>query len=367
VRVVQLSTFAEACGIATYTEALVDALAGQGVDTTVLSPRPAAVPEHQARVEPARLWSRNRGTTAEAAEVLEAISASRPDLVHLQINAGLFSPEFVAALTAGLRQRGIPSVATLHDRQPGSLIARIRHHALLLALGDAALVVHNAAHAAELSPRAPTIIPHGVTGPTGEVATAERPPDGNFVIAHFGFLLRDKGIAEVIEAVAALRSRGDVRLRYHVLGAVGDGPASRATYRELLRLIRSHQLTETVQLDPSFAPLDDSLRALRRADWIVLNYQSGSAQGTSGAVRHALASGRPVAVSQAKIFDDVREAVHTLQGALPDALAALVQAPRLMTETQARARVFREAHAWERVARLHRVLYEGHIARTKNG
>ena len=349
-RVVQLSTFAEACGIA-----------------TVMSPHRAVAPERETRLEPVRLWSRNRGTIAEAAEVLQALAALRPDLVHLQINAGLFSPEFVAALTAGLRQQRLPCVATLHDRQPPSLIARIRHHALLLALGDAALVVHNPAHAAELSARAPTIIPHGVTGPTGEVPVAERAPDGTFVIAHFGFLLRDKGIGDMIEAVAALRSRGDVRLRYHVLGAISDSEASRATYRDLVRLVRSHQLTETVRLDPSFATLDDSLRALRRADWIVLNYQSGSAQGTSGAVRHALASGRPVAVSQAAIFDDVREAVHTLHGPLPDALAALMQAPELAARTQARARVFREAHAWERVARLHRELYERHLARTKNG
>ncbi|HEX2659607.1 MAG TPA: glycosyltransferase, partial [Polyangia bacterium] len=213
---------------------------------------------------------------------------------------------------------------------------------------------------------APTVIPHGVAAPTREDPFVERSGDGAFVIAHFGFLLRDKGIAEVIEAVAALRARGEERVRYHVLGAVGDGEASRATYRELVRLVRRHHLNDAVELVPSFQPLDQSLRTLRRADWIVLNYQSGSAQGTSGAVRHALASGRPVAVSPASIFDDVREAVHTLQGPLPDALSALMATPALATETQARAHAFREAHAWPSVARLHRELYERVVDGTKN-
>ena len=63
----------------------------------------------------------------------------------------------------------------------------------------------------------------------------------------------------------------------------------------------------------------------------------------------------------------MREAVHTLQGPLPDALAALMRTPGLMARTQARARAFREAHAWEQVARLHREVYERHLARTKNG
>lgn len=360
--VVQLSTFAESCGIATYTEALVGALASTGVMATVLSPRPATQPERQAGTQPSRLWSRNRATPSEAKRVLEEIARLTPDLVHLQINAGLFSPEFVATLSAGLRQRRIPCVATLHDRQPPGWVSRFRHHALLVALGDAALIVHNRAHAVELRARAATVIPHGVALSKPDSAAPEREPDARFVIAHFGFLLRDKGVREVVEAVAALRARGEVGWRYDVLGAVHDSDASRGMYRELVALVRSLRVTDIVELDPTFKTLDESLLALRRADWIVLNYGTGSAQGTSGAVRHALASGRPVAVSQAPIFDDVREAVHTLRGPLPDALSELMRDPALAATTQARGRAFREAHAWERVARLHRDFYERQLA-----
>lgn len=362
--VVQLSTFAEPCGIATYTEALVGGLALAGVTTTVLAPFRATPPE--ASSQPQRLWSRNRGTPAEATRVLETIARLSPDLVHCQINAGLFSPQFVATLSAGLRQRQIPLVATLHDRQPPSLVARLRHHALLLSLGDAALVVHNGAHAVELGARTSTVLPHGVAVSMSDRWGPEREPDDQFVIAHFGFLLRDKGVREVVEAVAALRARGEHRLRYQVLGAVYDSEASRAMYRELVGLVRNLQLVDTVRLDPTFKTADESLLALRRADWIILNYRSGSAQGTSGAVRHALASGRPVAVSQASIFDDVRDAVHTLRGPLPDALSELIAATELAAQTQARARAFRDAHAWPHIARLHRDLYESCIAQTKS-
>ena len=76
---------------------------------------------------------------------------------------------------------------------------------------------------------------------------------------------------------------------------------------------------------------------LSAADWILLNYATDTSQGASGAVRRALSSGRPVAVSRAPIFDDVREAVHTIgDGPLAPAIAGLFN-DQLAQDARARA------------------------------
>ena len=68
---------------------------------------------------------------------------------------------------------------------------------------------------------------------------------------------------------------------------------------------------------------------------VVLNYRTGNAQGSSGAVTRALGSGRPVAVSEAPVFDDVRGAVHTLRGDLATALGQALQDDDLAEQTMA--------------------------------
>jgi glycosyltransferase involved in cell wall biosynthesis len=360
VHVLQLSTFHERCGIATYTEGLARALEADRTRVTILSPHlQEADPGHGS--QPPRLWSRNRATAAEAKAVARRIQELRPDLVHVQFNSGLFSASFLAVLANCLARAGIGMVATLHARRPESVSGRLKLARVLFAFRHARLVVHNRAHADELRPRDVHVIPHGIAETRDSFpprAPVHRDPQSPLLLVHFGFLFPDKGIHEVIAAIAELHKKGVARFRYIVCGAVYSSDESKQYHRYLVDLVRRTGLEDHVRIAGEFLDEARTLVEIGMADWVLLNYGTGSAQGTSGAVRHALATCRPVAVSRAPIFDDIREAVHTLRAPLPEALIELAANPALATQTTERARHFCRTHTWRRVAERHIELYE---------
>lgn len=360
-RVVELSTFHERCGIATYTEALVDALRDRGATTFVLAPRLPAGAKATGE-QPARFWSRNRASLGEALATFREIRRLAPDVVHAQLTLGLFSPRFVLALASACRAARLPFVATLHERRGNDLPRRLRFRRLLFALRGVELVVHNTEHAAELGGRAVRVIPHGIRPPVaGQLALQKRAlgldPDLP-VIAHFGFIHPDKGIEEVLRAVATLRRGACPGLTYLVCGGAFDSAESRAYLERLRRLARELGIADHVRIGGEF--LDDArlIGELGAADWIVLNYRTGNAQGASGAVRHALVAGRPIAVSRAPVFDDVRGSVHSFERPLALELPRLLADSELAGRLVAEARVRAEAESWSRVAERHLELFE---------
>jgi glycosyltransferase involved in cell wall biosynthesis len=182
------------------------------------------------------------------------------------------------------------------------------------------------------------------------------------VLAHFGFLMPDKGVLEVMRAVAALRASAYPDLRYWISGALFPSEESREYYDLLIRERARLRLDDAVHLTGEFVSHDDASRAMAAADWVVLNYRTGGAQASSGAVTRALASGTPVAVSTAPIFDDVRDAVHTIGDPLEQAIARLLDDRVLADRVRSRAAAFCAAAEWSRIARRHADLYRRVLA-----
>jgi glycosyltransferase involved in cell wall biosynthesis len=87
----------------------------------------------------------------------------------------------------------------------------------------------------------------------------------------------------------------------------------------------------------------ESYAVLQQADLVVYPYQQ-TQESASGAVRFGLASGKPVAVTPLPIFEDVAEAVHTLPGTTPEALAEGIMA--LMQDGERLAAKARNAKTW---------------------
>jgi glycosyltransferase involved in cell wall biosynthesis len=311
--------------------------------------------------QPPRLWSREHATLGEAREVGRYIRRTRPDVVHVQDNLGLVSARFLAGVTASSVTAGIPLVATLHGRRGRGLRRGRQFWSHVAAYGAAPLVVHNEAHRRELFPRPRVVvIPHGIATPAKPDVAAARAALGiapdEWVLAHFGFLHPHKGVEPVLEALAALK-RGGRRVRFLVCGAVPPDGDGQRYLEQLRRRVAELGLDGEVLLDGKFLAAAELSGRLAAADWILLNYQSGGEQGTSGAVRTALESGRPTAVSEAAIFDDVRDAVHTVHGNLAGALEELARRPELAIQVAARARAHCEDGSWASVARRHLALY----------
>ncbi|GAC1542581.1 MAG: hypothetical protein NVS3B10_31230 [Polyangiales bacterium] len=367
-RVALLTTFHQRDGIATYSENLVEALGARGVEVEVLAPK---LRDGDAALgpQPARLWNANRAFGLEAFGVLRAIERARCDVVHLQVNLSLFSSRVLFMIVKLARARGLPVVATLHGRQGGSLGRRFKMWRLLAGLRGAQLVVHNEGHAAELAAlghRDVQVIPHGMPPIERRSLVDARRALGldptRKVIAHFGFLVPDKGVREVLEAVAALRASRVPSLFYWISGAVFRSDESQRCFADLDETVTRLGLRDHVHLDGAFVPHDQAIGALQAADWIVLNYRTGNAQGSSGAISRAFASGRPVAVSEAPVFDDVRGAAHTLRGELATALGDALEDEALGREVMARTAVYCEEASWPRVAERHAALYEALLA-----
>ncbi|MBM4359646.1 MAG: glycosyltransferase [Deltaproteobacteria bacterium] len=367
-RVALLTSYRQQCGVATYAENLVEALPGAGVEPVVFAPRLARGERAAAGPSPPRLWGANRAFGVEAVRVMRAIRAARCDLVHLNVNLSLFSSRIVFALGGLARLAGLPVVATLHGRDGGGPGRRFKVWRLQRALRGARLVVHNDEHARELvdfgHPVARVaVIPHGMppAAPARSLAEARRAlglaPERR-VLAHFGFLVPDKGVLEVLRAFASLRRQGAHDLHYWVSGAVNPrDEASRAYFEVLREEVTRLGVADHVHLTGEFVSHEAATAAMQAADWVVLNYLTGSSQASSGAVSRALASGRPVAVSAAPVFDDVRSAVHTFDGPLEGALASLLEPSGLAESVRERARLHLDRASWPSVAAAHARLY----------
>jgi glycosyltransferase involved in cell wall biosynthesis len=359
-RVAMLTTYQEPCGIATYSEDLVPALQHLDVDVTVLSPRERSGAAGWGS-QP-RLWNRNRAFGQEAEDVVDAVRGADADVVHAQVNPSLFSSRFIFTLGRILKRHDIPFVATLHGRGGGSPGRRFKMARLLFGLRHAHLIVHSDEHARELARDRVHVIPHGI----GSIRSIDRESaraaigigdSPGTLLAHFGFLVPDKGVLDVLEAVARLRARGRTGLRYWIAGATNTDRESRVYFQQLERRVRELGLNDSVHLTGEFVSGDRALLELAASDWIVLAYRTGNNQGASGAVRRAMTAGRPVAVSEAAVFDDVRAATHTLSGPLDAALERLLDDPSIGEAVVARARAFCDAHSWPRVAARHLALY----------
>lgn len=359
-RILELSTFGETCGIATYAESLVGALAARGHDVSVIAP--TLRPGVDARgPEVPRLWGHQSASVGEARRLFERVRELRPDVVHIQHNLRLFNTRFLLALMLLCRRAGVAVVVTLHGVSGGSLERRFEYRSELFAMSGARFIVHNQGHARALGSRA-TVIEHGAPKrERRDLAEAKRAlgiDPARPVLVHFGFLAQNKGVEETLRAVAELKRGRFPSIFYWISGGTFPTGESREYLERLRRLTVELGLEEHVRLSGSFTPDDQALRELQAGDWIVLNYLSTADQGTSGAARHAMAGGRPIAVSSSSLFDDLREASHTLRGPLAPALSEILSSPELAEAANRRADAFCEEHSWERVAERHERLFE---------
>jgi glycosyltransferase involved in cell wall biosynthesis len=360
-RVVMLTTFHERCGIATYSEVLVRELRALGVDVRVLAPH-LRDGEPSWGEQPERLWRRNRAFGLEGAKVYRALAALDPDVVHAQINLSLFSSRVLLVIAEACRLAGIPLVATLHGRRDGSWGRNFKLWRFLVALRHADVVVHTEAHRLELHRERVHVIPHGIHPIARRDRDRARASLGldpaRPVLAHFGFLTPDKGIAHVLHAVAKLARAELPDLCYWVCGAVYGSRESRAHFAELRALVARLGVERNVHMTGEFVHDDRAVLELQAADWVVLNYATGTGQGASGAVRRALSSGTPVAVSSAPVFEDVRDGAFVLDPPLAAGLLRILRDPDLGARVSQRARDLCERHGWSHVARAHVDLYE---------
>jgi glycosyltransferase involved in cell wall biosynthesis len=319
-RIAWVTTFNQRCGIATYSAHLLNAL---DLRTSILAPEIASIPSEESD-NITRCWI--EGNEDDLSRLEDELTRGEFDTIIVQFNYGFFNLRHLSSLLQRAIARGVHVIITLHstvdpkdaskrlvDLKPALIqCERILVHSLndmnrLKTLG----IVGNV-----------TLLPHGILNLSAKLTKkpSMRNVGSEKLIATYGFFLPNKGILELIQAVALLRADG-CNCRLRLVNAEYPVADSRNLIQEAKRLIRALNLQSAVELHTDFLADEESLRLIASADLVVYNYQK-TAESASGAVRYGLASSVPVAVSESPIFDDLSDVVFRLKGGSIQDLAA---------------------------------------------
>ncbi len=282
------------CGLATFTFALREAIAGfrgtdEGLDVVSLvdRPNPATPPEV--------VYQHRTGDRASLTRAVEILNAR--DIVLLQHEYGIFGGQDGVEVLDLLSTLDVPVISTLHTvlSKPG-----YRHRMILervVDLSDLVIVISDTARQRlafryDVDPDKILHIPHGartsLAGPS--LARGSRP-----VVLTWGLIGPGKGLETAIEAFTELNTL-DPLPRYRLVG--GTHPKVRAAQGDAyLDGLKSEAarlgLESVVEFDSRYLDVDELARTVRAADIVLLPYESTD-QVTSGVLVEAIAAGKPV-------------------------------------------------------------------------
>ena len=358
-----VTTWNTKCGIATYSDCLISRFPS---DVTIFAPTATElVGEDRANVK--RCWKQGKEHNDFAA-FDAAVMDSGVNTLVIQFNYGFFNFDDFCRLVLQLIDRGMTIILVMHSTVDPPLGVLWSLDVLLPALRKChRLLVHSRHDLNRLKERGlvenVAIYPHGILLPERVSNPTELPSQREFVplsirIVTYGFCLPSKGFIELLRACAILKGRvNSLRLRF--VTAEYPDPASSAYIREIKDEVNFLGLENQVELITDFLPVERSLELISEYDLVVFPYRE-TGESASGAVRHGIASGRPVMVTPIPIFDDLGSAVFRSTGSSAEEMAAslwdfvqkaAIQSPEL-TELKAKSDAWRRAHDYRHTSSL---------------
>lgn len=323
-RVGWVTTWNTKCGVASYSRHIVEA--GDEAPVRVLAPRQQGLLQRdEAYVN--RCWVSSKEENAFA-DLGHAIEEAALDVLVIQFNYGFFNLRAFGEFLHQQIDAGRGVIVTLHaTADPPNLAEFDDNWRLGSAAGGLArcqrLLVHSLADLNRLK-RAGLVdnvalFPHPLWHLPPSRTPAPRTTGQGPLVASFGYCLPHKGLPEVLQAVALLRRRGQA-VRLLMLNAEYPDPISTDMVNELRRQIDALGLRDTVEFRSDFVPDAEVAALLSQADLLVFAYQD-TQESASGAVRHGMATGRPVMVTPIPIFEELGGAVFRAPGLTPAAIA----------------------------------------------
>ncbi|KJR46143.1 putative Glycosyltransferase [Desulfosporosinus sp. I2] len=358
-RIGWVTTWNTKCGIATYSEHLINNIPQEVMVLAAHTSQQTA----QDASNVCRCW--HAGEEDDLKYLASIIQQNGINTLVIQFNYGFFNFDYFSRFIAEHKKLGITVVIMLHGTI-GPAHLPYKHLDLLVPALKTCdrLLVHTPADMNRLKKIGlidnVALFPHGIINwsPVNYEKTVNK-----FTIASYGFFLPHKGLIELIEAVNILLDHGnDVKLT--MINAEYPVPESTMLIREAREKVKSMGLSDVVSINSDFLPDKESLNLLSESDLIVFPYQKTS-ESSSAAVRYGLATGRPVAVTPLSIFDDVSRAVFKLPGCSPrhiaEGIAELIKLLQSNDEKvrlkQEQANKWREAHRYSMLGlRLYNVI-----------
>ncbi len=356
-RISWISSWNQRCGIAEYSRNLLGGMDPDAMRVRVLCDRRTQVGESDGAVF-WPCWQLGDPRTVEP--LAAALAADDADAVVIQHQPGLLHFRDLARLVSHPALDNRVVVTVLHNTRD---LLDLSDADLTLVTNALAridrLLVHTLADIERLRDLGlaanVALLPHGVAAPlSARPARPLQPGDAQGpLIGCYGFFLPGKGIDTLIEAVSRLRGLWP-NLRLLLVNAEYDADASRDEIRRCRDLADALDLSDRVEFRTAFLPQMQSLDLLAACDLLVLPYRP-SKEASSAAVRGALTTGVPVAVTPIALFEELGDAVHRLDGIEIDDIVAgldrLLDDPTLRSTMQKAARAWVDARQWPGIGR----------------
>tara|TARA_B100001778_G_scaffold334019_1_gene344012 strand:- start:1208 stop:2527 length:1320 start_codon:yes stop_codon:yes gene_type:complete len=355
-RVAVVCNWNDKCGISTYTGYLVEAMKGKVAEMRIFSEHTDdQTQEDEEFVE--RCWTRGESLLPLAEQILDW----NPDFVIIQHEFGIFPNAFrFMQFTEALN--GTPYVVAMHS---------VYEHLDKLVYTEACknIIVHSKDAKETLerlgNTRQIDVIPHGciTADETDELWNIMRSP---YTIMQFGFGFEYKGVERAIQAVAHLK-RTDPKfenLFYFFLWSTNSHNLATQSdyYDKLIKLAEEEGVRDNIAILKKYQSERMLNLYLRLAKMVVFPYVvngDNKVYGASGAIRIAMAHGKPVVASDSHLFDD-------LEGVIPrpkDHLELAQVIDEIFSDDERRNEVVRaginyvQTHSWDYSADRYLELY----------
>jgi glycosyltransferase involved in cell wall biosynthesis len=314
-----ISTYNTKCGIATYSEFLLEYFNKEKFDVKVLANYAQDFID-DAKEENVIRCFRDR-KDADVALLKEHIKQSALESVVINFNFAFFSMQNLQDLLEYLHQNGIKASIIFHSVKDVEIkglesslgwiketLQKVEH-----------LFVHNIEDLNILKSfglvKNVTLFPHGVQ----KRESRSQMDKTKKVIASYGFMLPHKGIKELIEAFALLLKK-EKNVELLLVNALYPNPVSNQYAKECEQKIEELGISKSVTMITDFLSDDASFEHLYTADMLVMPYRD-TQESSSAAVRYAIATNRPVVCTPIGIFNDVADIVHFFQDSSVQSMA----------------------------------------------
>jgi polysaccharide biosynthesis protein PslF len=285
------------CGLATFTQDLVDAIDANGVvDTNII-----AVNNSKPRVYGNKvIFEINQNNQKDYLELAQKLNHSNMDLLVIEHEYGIYGGDHGDYILDLINNITIPVITTLHTilREPND-----KQKEIIKILSEKSVkMVTMAKNTSKIlktiygvAPDKIEVIHHGVPVrliPTRQNLKNQFGYKDKQVISTFGLLGPGKGIEYAIEAISKLCTINS-NILYLILGQTHPDQGNEAYREKLEALVSKHLLEENVKFVNKYLSKDEIIQYLQMSDIYMTPYLSRD-QAVSGTLAYAVGYGRAI-------------------------------------------------------------------------
>lgn len=318
-----LSTFNTKCGIASYSKFFIDNLKSE--DIIVFAPllKGEEIVDEAAESSCIRVWVKSK-SNSYLNTILDYLKYRHLDILVIQFNYGFFNHDELANFIGICEAKGVKVIIVMHSTHDPEFLSNDRQYRLSTLAESlkkcARVIVHTPNDMNRLKNLG--IIDNVCLFPQGVIDCEPKKLKNSdkFIISTFGYCLPHKGLLEMIDAFKILYEENN-NLRLKMYNALYPVDISKELADNIRNKISSLNLDTVVEFNTEYLADKQSVDALASADLVVFPYQQ-TGESSSAAIRFALASKTPVAVTPSDIFSDVSKIVYRLNGFSPEEIAS---------------------------------------------